>query len=174
MARIRGRKFHIFLDANGGAGGPLGRRLLEDFACRSVCHGCSADGLFQHEPEPILENLRAICPLVAEHRADVGFVLDPDADRLALIDETGRYLGEELTLALAVLFCGAARGAAPSYSAAGIVSTASYAPGPFASNTLITVFGAGLARSVVLDLVVVRCGSDSRQIDTQRVAAARA
>jgi uncharacterized protein (TIGR03437 family) len=50
-------------------------------------------------------------------------------------------------LALAVLFCGAARGAAPSYSAAGIVSTASYAPGPFASNTLITVFGAGLARS---------------------------
>ena len=50
-------------------------------------------------------------------------------------------------LALAVLFCGAARGAAPSYSAAGIVSTASYAPGPFASNTLITIFGAGLARS---------------------------
>jgi uncharacterized protein (TIGR03437 family) len=50
-------------------------------------------------------------------------------------------------LALAVLFCGAARGAAPSYSAAGIVSTASYAPGPFASNTLITIFGSGLARS---------------------------
>jgi uncharacterized protein (TIGR03437 family) len=52
-----------------------------------------------------------------------------------------------LSLALAVLFCGAARGAAPSYSAAGIVSTASYAAGPFASNTLITIFGAGLARS---------------------------
>jgi uncharacterized protein (TIGR03437 family) len=50
-------------------------------------------------------------------------------------------------LALAALFCGVARGAAPSYSAAGIVSTASYAPGPFASNTLITIFGAGLARS---------------------------
>ena len=50
-------------------------------------------------------------------------------------------------LALAVLFCGAARGAAPAYSAAGIVSTASYAPGPFASNTLITIFGSGLARS---------------------------
>jgi uncharacterized protein (TIGR03437 family) len=50
-------------------------------------------------------------------------------------------------LALAALFCGAARGAAPSYSAAGIVSTASYSPGPFASNTLITIFGSGLARS---------------------------
>jgi uncharacterized protein (TIGR03437 family) len=50
-------------------------------------------------------------------------------------------------LALAALFCSAARGAAPSYSAAGIVSTASFAPGPFAANTLITIFGTGLARS---------------------------
>jgi uncharacterized protein (TIGR03437 family) len=50
-------------------------------------------------------------------------------------------------LALAVLFCSAARGAAPSYSAAGIVSTANFTPGPFACNTLITIFGSGLARS---------------------------
>lgn len=50
-------------------------------------------------------------------------------------------------LALAALFCGAARGAAPSYSAAGIVNAASFAPGPFAPNSIVTIFGSGLARS---------------------------
>jgi phosphomannomutase len=104
VTRIRARQLLTFLDANGGAGGPLGRRLLEAFQSRPVCHGCYADGFFQHEPEPIEANLRDICPLVAQCGADIGFVLDPDSDRLALIDETGRYIGEELTLALAVLF----------------------------------------------------------------------
>ncbi len=104
VTRIRARQLRTFLDANGGAGGPLGRRLLEAFQCRPICHGCDADGFFEHEPEPVADNLRAICPLVAQHGADIGFVLDPDADRLALIDETGRYIGEELTLALAARF----------------------------------------------------------------------
>lgn len=104
QVRIRARGLTAFLDANGGAGGPLGRSLLEALQCRPICHGCDADGHFAHEPEPIAENLRAICPLVPKHGADVGFVLDPDSDRLALIDETGRYIGEELTLALAVQF----------------------------------------------------------------------
>jgi len=104
VARIRARGLKAFLDANGGAGGPLGHRLLEAFQCRPICQGVDADGFFAHEPEPIEENLREVCPLVAKHGAAIGFVLDPDADRLALIDETGRFLGEELTLALAVLF----------------------------------------------------------------------
>jgi phosphomannomutase len=102
VPRIRSRQLTAFLDANGGAGGPLGRRLLESFQCRTVCLGCDADGRFAHEPEPTEANLRDVCPQVAARGCDVGFVLDPDSDRLALIDENGRYIGEELTLALAV------------------------------------------------------------------------
>jgi phosphomannomutase len=98
----RERGFRVLLDANGGAGGPLGTALLEALHCRTVVKGGAADGHFEHQPEPLAENLLAILPLVPEEKADVGFVLDPDSDRLAIIDETGRYIGEELTLALAV------------------------------------------------------------------------
>ena len=66
VPRIRGRQLRVFLDANGGAGGPLGRRLLDAFQCRPVCVGCAADGFFEHPPEPVAENLREIAPLVAE------------------------------------------------------------------------------------------------------------
>jgi phosphomannomutase len=103
-ARVRQRGLRVLLDANGGAGGPLGRSLLESLGCAAVVKGGSADGNFEHPPEPLAENLRAVLPLVAREKADVGFVLDPDADRLAIIDETGRYIGEELTLALAVSY----------------------------------------------------------------------
>lgn len=100
---IRARQLTTFLDANGGAGGPLGRMLLEALQCRPTLLGCHADGDFAHEPEPTAANLREVGPRVLECKADIGFALDPDSDRLALIDEQGRYIGEELTLALAVL-----------------------------------------------------------------------
>lgn len=101
-ARIRSRGWTVLLDANGGAGGPLGRELLDELHIRVVCLGGNADGNFAHEPEPLETNLREVCPLVPDRGAILGMVLDPDSDRLALIDETGRYIGEELTLALAV------------------------------------------------------------------------
>ncbi len=102
--RIRSARLKAFVDGNGGAGGPLARRLLKALAVEVTSQGCDADGFFRHEPEPTAENLRELCPLIPQHEADVGFALDPDSDRLALIDETGRYVGEELTLALAVAF----------------------------------------------------------------------
>jgi phosphomannomutase len=104
VPRIRARQMSVFFDANGGAGGPLGQKLIESFGCHPVCRACDADGIFLHEPEPVVENLKEVCSLVASQSVDVGFVLDPDSDRLALIDENGRYIGEELTLALAVQF----------------------------------------------------------------------
>jgi phosphomannomutase len=77
---------------------------LEALGCEVIGVGCDANGVFQHEPEPIAAHLREVAPLIASRRAQIGLVLDPDADRLALIDETGRYIGEELTLALATRF----------------------------------------------------------------------
>lgn len=101
---IRQRKLRTFLDANGGAGGPLGMDLLQALGAQPVGQACGADGNFLHRPEPTAENLTSIGPLVAQAGADIGFALDPDSDRLALLDEQGRYIGEELTLALAVQF----------------------------------------------------------------------
>jgi phosphomannomutase len=103
VTRIRARGFRALLDANGGAGGPLGKALLESLQVEPILHGGHPDGDFAHPPEPLAENLTTILPLVAHYQARAGFVLDPDADRLAIIDEEGRYIGEELTLALALL-----------------------------------------------------------------------
>lgn len=100
--RIRAARFRAFLDGNGGAGGPLGRRLLQSLAVETQAHNCEADGIFRHEPEPTVENLQDVCPLVRKCGVDIGMVLDPDSDRLALLDEQGNYIGEEFTLALAV------------------------------------------------------------------------
>ena len=59
------------------------------------------DGRYDHPPEPTEANLRPFAAIVPATGAAVGFAQDPDADRLAIVDETGRYIGEELTLALA-------------------------------------------------------------------------
>ena len=103
-AVIASRGFRVFLDANAGAGGPLGMRLLGELGCEVVQYGCEPTGQFLHEPEPTPANLTEVAPWVARHEAAVGFVLDPDSDRLSLIDETGTCVSEELTLALAVKF----------------------------------------------------------------------
>lgn len=104
VVRIRAAELRCFVDANGGAGGPLARLLMKALQVNATIRGGNADGDFQHTPEPTEENLRTVAPLVPHHYAAVGFALDPDADRLAIIDETGRYIGEELTLALALRY----------------------------------------------------------------------
>ncbi|CAN5341928.1 phosphoglucosamine mutase [soil metagenome] len=101
---IRKLKPVVLVDANGGAGGPLALRLLADLGCQTVGIACDSDGVFRHEAEPTAENLTTICPQVPSAKAAIGFVLDPDADRLALIDQNGSYIGEELTLALALAY----------------------------------------------------------------------
>jgi phosphomannomutase len=103
-ASVHAAGFRVLLDANGGAGGPLGTNLLRQLGCEVVELACDADGTFVHEAEPIPAHLVDVGPQVSRSEATVGFVLDPDADRLALIDETGTCVSEELTLALAVKY----------------------------------------------------------------------
>lgn len=101
---VVGRQFRVLLDANAGAGGPLGIQLLEDLGCEVVQYECEPTGRFAHEPEPIPAHLTDVAPWVTRSQAAVGFVVDPDADRLALIDESGHCVSEEVTLALAVKY----------------------------------------------------------------------
>jgi phosphomannomutase len=100
--RIRQRKFRVLLDSNHGAGSVLGRRLLDELGCHTTILGENPDGQYEHTPEPTQENLAGVLSRVQEIGADIGFCQDPDADRLAVIDELGRYIGEEYTPALCV------------------------------------------------------------------------
>ncbi len=102
VERIRKRRFRVLLDANNGSGSVLGVPLLEELGCDITLLGGEPDGHFGHTPEPTSENLNAVLPLIKECDADIGFCQDPDADRLAVIDEQGNYLGEEYTLAMCV------------------------------------------------------------------------
>ena len=102
VERIRSRKFKVLLDANHGSGSVLGVMLLEALGCQVTVLGGSPDGHFAHTPEPTAENLASVLSAVTAAGCDVGFCQDPDADRLALIDATGRYIGEEYTLAICV------------------------------------------------------------------------
>ena len=97
---IRRRKLKVVLDCGHGSGSLLGPRLLETLGCEVTVLGGTPDGRFEHPPEPLQENLTSLSAAVTQHGADVGFAQDPDADRLAIVDNTGRYIGEELTLAL--------------------------------------------------------------------------
>jgi phosphomannomutase len=103
-AGIHAAGFRVLLDGNGGAGGPLGAHLLRQLGCEVIEHACDPDGVFVHEAEPIPAHLLDVAPQVVRAGAHVGFVLDPDADRLAIIDETGACVSEEITLALAVKY----------------------------------------------------------------------
>jgi len=99
---IRKRRFRVALDTVRGAGGAVMPELLERLGCRVAAINLDTDGLFPRPPEPVPENLKALGALVRRTKADVGIAVDPDVDRLAIVDERGRAIGEDYTLAFAV------------------------------------------------------------------------
>ncbi|MDI6447637.1 phosphoglucosamine mutase [Anaerobaca lacustris] len=99
--QIARRRYKIVLDSVNGAGAPVAKKLLAELGCEVVAMNDEPTGLFAHEPEPIAANLGSLCDRVRQAEADAGFAQDPDADRLAIVDENGVYIGEEYTLALA-------------------------------------------------------------------------
>jgi phosphomannomutase len=96
---IKAKKFKIVVDAVNSTGGIAVPMLLKALGVETVIElYCTPDGKFPHNPEPLPENLTEISTLVKRHNADLGIVVDPDVDRLALVSEDGSMFGEEYTL----------------------------------------------------------------------------
>jgi len=99
-ALIVDRKFKVALDCTNGAGSVLAPQMLRELGCEICSMDCEPTGVFNRNPEPTAANLAGLCSLVRQEKADIGFALDPDADRLAIVDEEGRPLGEDYTLVI--------------------------------------------------------------------------
>lgn len=95
---IKKAGFKVVIDAINSTGGLAIPKLLKALNVRYDCLFCDVSGNFQHDPEPLEKNLQEIMQRVTETGADLGIVVDPDVDRLALIDENGQMFGEEYTL----------------------------------------------------------------------------
>ena len=156
---IRARGFHVALDCVRGAGGPTMVALFERLGVRVSGIHMTADGRFPHEPEPIPENLGDLAALVRETGADIGMAVDPDVDRLALVDETGTPLGEDYTLALAARAVldrqpvGAPRVVVANLSTSLVVEDAAVAAG--ARFVRAPVGEANVARAIVAEGAVI-------------------
>lgn len=96
---IRKANFTVAVDAVNSVGGIVIPALLRSLGVENIIElNCEANGHFAHTPEPIPENLTQIADLMKDGRADVGFVVDPDVDRLAIVMENGEMFVEEYTL----------------------------------------------------------------------------
>jgi phosphomannomutase len=102
VPRIRQRQFKVALDCVRGAGARAMLPLLERLGCKVEGINLQMDGRFPRPPEPVPENLGELGKLVRRSGAQIGLAVDPDVDRLALVDESGRPIGEDYTLAFAV------------------------------------------------------------------------
>jgi phosphomannomutase len=99
---IRSAKFKVLIDSVNGAGSAIAPDLLAALGCDVVPIFTRPDQVFPRDPEPTAANVRDTGAVVKAVGAALGFVQDPDADRLAIIDENGSYIGEEYTLVLCV------------------------------------------------------------------------
>jgi phosphomannomutase len=95
------KPLRVVVDPVNGAGGPEAKLLLSALGCEARFINLDPSGEFAHTPEPTAANLGDLCQAVIDQGADIGFAQDPDADRLAIVDQQGRYIGEEYTLVLA-------------------------------------------------------------------------
>ena len=95
---VKARRFKVVVDAVNSIGGVVIPALLEELGCEVVKLNCEPTGEFAHNPEPLPEHLTEISEVIRREKADLGVVVDPDVDRLALVNEDGSMFGEEYTL----------------------------------------------------------------------------
>lgn len=100
--KIRKNNFKVVIDAVNGAGSFILPMLCDRLDCKVITMNCRGDGNFSRIPEPLAENLDALEQKVLEVGADIGFATDPDGDRLSIVSNKGKAIGEEYTLVLAV------------------------------------------------------------------------
>ena len=98
---IAAQKFKVVLDSVNGAGGRVTKKLFAKLGCEVIAINDEPSGIFAHRPEPTAKNLTGLCKVVKTEQVEIGFAQDPDADRLAIVDEKGTCIGEEYTLVLA-------------------------------------------------------------------------
>lgn len=104
LKKIKQRKFKVVADCVNASGSKIIPALLKKLGCRVIEIDCEQSGIFTRKPEPLPENLKRTCKAVIKHKADIGIVIDPDADRLVIITEKGEPFGEENTITAAVNF----------------------------------------------------------------------
>ena len=95
---VRARKFKVVVDAVNSVGGVVMPKLLRELGCEVAELNCEPTGHFAHNPEPLPQNLTEISEVIVRESADLGIVVDPDVDRLALVNEDGTMFVEEYTL----------------------------------------------------------------------------
>ena len=104
IAQIRRAEFKIVADCVNGAGSLILPQLLSEFGCDVIKLNCEPNGLFPRGAEPLPQNLTGLCQAVKDNGADLGIAVDPDSDRLAMVDNTGNPIGEEYSLVIAADF----------------------------------------------------------------------
>ena len=95
---VKSRNFTVVVDGVNSTGGLAVPNLLKKLGVNIIELYCNPNGEFPHNPEPLKENLKDLSELVIKEKADLGIVVDPDVDRLALVSENGEVFGEEYTL----------------------------------------------------------------------------
>ena len=98
---IRSKKFKVVIDAVNGGGSTILPQLCEALGCHVTTMNCNGNGNFTRIPEPLAPNLKDLEKKVLEVGADIGFATDPDGDRLSIVSNEGKAIGEEYTLVLA-------------------------------------------------------------------------
>jgi len=100
VKRIKRQKFKVVLDSVNGAGSIVTQQLLKKMGCQVIPINCDLSGNFVRGAEPVPENLSMLADAVLKNRADIGFAQDPDADRLAIVDNNAVPIGEERTISI--------------------------------------------------------------------------
>lgn len=157
---IREKKFSVVVDCVNGVGRRVSEPLLEALGCSARFIFSEPTGRFSRNPEPLPEHLGSLGEKVREVHADVGFAIDPDADRLAIVDENGKPIGEERTLVLAswnALTKAKERGATNSTMVVNLSSTR-------ALDDVAAEFGAKILRTPIGEAWVVKSIMDNSAV----------